>query len=89
MNIHEHPLYDNRIGEPCERCDSLETFDTFDHKRVCRNCGFVETLESRPVNLITKNLVWQHERAEKAKRKVEAEMTAIDLQEMVKQIFNI
>lgn len=48
--------YDD-IGEMCEDCGSIETFDTFDGKRVCRSCCHVETVHPRPVNVITAELV--------------------------------
>ena len=87
MNPHEHPLYDNRIGEMCTFCDSLETFDTFDGVRVCRYCGKHERIPPRPVNMITNVLRKQHERLEAAKRKVEAQFTAAEITKFVNNFY--
>ena len=88
MNPHEDPLYDNRIGEECQKCGSLETFDTFDGMRVCRYCNHHERFAPRPVRMITHDLVRQHEHLEKTKRLVEAQSVGVDIQKFVKQYFN-
>lgn len=89
-NTTEHPDWPyDELGEPCTKCDSDNTFDCFDGVRVCRNCTFSERIELRPVNLITHEMKWKHERDEKMKRKVEAHGEAVDIQNMVKSIFNI
>ena len=54
----------------CERCGSDDTFDTFDGKRVCRECCHVEKIAPRPVNVITHQLKRSHERLYDAKMKV-------------------
>ena len=56
----------------CERCGSDDTYDTFDGKRVCRECCHVETIAPRTVNVITHQLKRSHEKLIEAKVKVNA-----------------
>ncbi len=85
----DNPSYYFAYPEECSQCGSTHVFLTFDHVRVCRHCTFSERIEPRPVNLITREMKWKHERDEKMKRKVEARLTAKDVHDMVKSILNI
>ena len=89
LDRESNPSYYFAYPEECSQCGSTHVFLTFDHVRVCRHCTFSERIEPRPVNLITHEMKWKHERDEKMKRKVAAQDKAVDIQNMLKSILNI
>ncbi len=89
LDRESNPVYFFGYEEECPQCGSTHIFITFDHVRVCRHCTYSERFDPRPVNLITHEMKWKHERDENMKRKVEARSTANDVHDMIKSILNI